>query len=73
MLCPDPARIVAELRAKGKEVDYLLYPDEGHGFSRPENRMAFYAEAERFLSRHLGGRVEPPSEDEAALLEKLRK
>jgi dipeptidyl aminopeptidase/acylaminoacyl peptidase len=66
-------QIVAELRAKGKEVDYLLYPDEGHGFSRPENRMAFYAEAERFLSRHLGGRVEPPSEDEAALLEKLRK
>ena len=66
-------QIVAELRSKGKEVDYLLYPDEGHGFSRPENRMAFYAEAERFLARHLGGRAESPSEDEAALLEKLRK
>ena len=66
-------QIVEALRGKGKEVDYLLYPDEGHGFSRPENRMAFYAEAEQFLARHLGGRAEPPSEDETALLEKLRK
>ena len=65
-------QIVQALRAKGKEVDYLLYPDEGHGFSRPENRMAFYAEAESFLARHLGGRVEPPSEEERTLLEKLR-
>ena len=65
-------QIVGELRSKGKEVEYLLYPDEGHGFSRPENRMAFYAAAEQFLARHLGGRAEPPGEDEAALLGKLR-
>ncbi len=65
-------QIVEALRAKGKDVGYLLYADEGHGFSRPENRMAFYAEAEQFLARHLGGRVEPPSGDESTLLEKLR-
>jgi dipeptidyl aminopeptidase/acylaminoacyl peptidase len=66
-------QIVQALRSKGKEVDYLLYPDEGHGFSRPENRMAFYAEAELFLARHMGGAAEPPSDAEKTLLEKLRK
>ena len=48
-------QIVESLKTKGKEVDYLLFEDEGHGFARPENRMAFYAEAEQFLVRHLGG------------------
>jgi dipeptidyl aminopeptidase/acylaminoacyl peptidase len=66
-------QIVAALRAKGKHVEYLLYPDEGHGFSRPENRMAFYAAAEEFLASHLGGRTEAPSEQEKKLLESLRK
>ncbi len=66
-------QIVAALRAKGKHVEYLLYPDEGHGFSRPENRMAFYAAAEEFLARHLGGRTEPGAEQEKKLLESLRK
>jgi dipeptidyl aminopeptidase/acylaminoacyl peptidase len=66
-------QIVNALRAKGKDVDYLLFADEGHGFARPENRMAFYAAAEQFLARHIGGRAEPPSEAEAALLATLRK
>lgn len=66
-------QIVEALRAKGKEVDYLLFGDEGHGFSRPENRMAFYAEAEQFLARHLGGRAEAPSSSEAERLDGLRK
>ena len=42
---------------------YVLYPDEGHGFARPENRLSFYAVAEAFLSEHLGGRFEPVGED----------
>lgn len=50
--------IVAALRERGKEVEYLLFEDEGHGFARPENRLTFYAAAERFLARHLGGRFE---------------
>ena len=66
-------QIVSALRGKDKDVGYLLFADEGHGFSRPENRMAFYAEAEQFLARHLGGRAEPPSESEAERLVGLRK
>jgi hypothetical protein len=38
---------------------YALYPDEGHGFARPENRISHYAMTEQFLSRILGGRAEP--------------
>ena len=41
----------------------MLFPDEGHGFARPENNMAFTALAEGFLAAHLGGRVEPVGED----------
>jgi len=51
-------QIVAALREKGIDHEYLLFPDEGHGFAKPENRMRFYAAAERFLAKHLGGRVE---------------
>jgi hypothetical protein len=40
-------------------VTYVLYPDEGHGFARPENNIDFTARAEEFLGAHLGGRVEP--------------
>ena len=52
-------QIVNALRERGKEVEYMLFEDEGHGFARPENRLKFYAAAERFLAKHLGGRVEP--------------
>lgn len=51
-------QIVAAMRSKGIEHQYMLFEDEGHGFARPENRMKFYAAAERFLARHLGGRFE---------------
>jgi dipeptidyl aminopeptidase/acylaminoacyl peptidase len=51
-------QIVAALRKAGIDHDYLLFPDEGHGFAKPENRLRFYAAAERFLARHLGGRAE---------------
>lgn len=51
-------QIVKALRDRDREVEYLLYEDEGHGFARPENRLNFYAHAEKFLSKHLGGRTE---------------
>jgi dipeptidyl aminopeptidase/acylaminoacyl peptidase len=51
-------QIVAALEAAGIDHEYLLFPDEGHGFAKPENRLTFYAAAERFLARHLGGRAE---------------
>ena len=56
-------QIVHAMQAKGTPVTYVLYPDEGHGFTRPENRLSFYALAEGFLARCLGGRSEPIGSD----------
>ncbi len=56
-------QIVQAMQQKGIPVTYVLYPDEGHGFARPENRLSFFAIAEAFLSRHLGGRAEPIGDD----------
>jgi dipeptidyl aminopeptidase/acylaminoacyl peptidase len=52
-------QIVAALKEKGIDHTYMLFPDEGHGFAKPENRFKFYAAAEAFLAEHLGGRAEP--------------
>ena len=49
-------RIVAALRARNHDVEYLLFPDEGHGINHTANRIAFMRAVERFLARHLGGR-----------------
>ena len=57
-------QIVEAMRKKGLPVEYLLFPDEGHGFAKPQNRLKFYAAAEAFLARYLGGRDEPPSPEE---------
>jgi len=51
-------QIVAALTANGIDHEYMLFPDEGHGFAKPENRLRFFAAAERFLAKHLGGRFE---------------
>jgi dipeptidyl aminopeptidase/acylaminoacyl peptidase len=51
-------QIVAALAEAGIDYEYMLFPDEGHGFAKPENRLKFYAAAERFLARYLGGRFE---------------
>ena len=39
-------------------MEYLLAPDEGHGFARPVNNLALLMEEERFLALHLGGRFQ---------------
>lgn len=57
-------QMVAAMKANGVPVTYLLYPDEGHGFVRPENNLAFTAVAECFLARCLGGRAEPITAEE---------
>lgn len=48
-------RIAAALRAKGIECEYLVFPDEGHGFVKPDNRLKFFMTAEAFFARHLAG------------------
>jgi dipeptidyl aminopeptidase/acylaminoacyl peptidase len=52
-------QIVSAMKAKGLPVTYVLFPDEGHGFARPENKLAFYGITEGFLSTCLSGRFEP--------------
>jgi dipeptidyl aminopeptidase/acylaminoacyl peptidase len=56
-------QIVEAMKRKGIDYEYMLFPDEGHGFAKPENRLKFYAAAEKFLARHLGGRYEEDTED----------
>ena len=51
-------QIVSAMKSKGIPVTYVLFPDEGHGFARPENNIAFNAITENFLSGCLGGRAE---------------
>jgi dipeptidyl aminopeptidase/acylaminoacyl peptidase len=51
--------MVAALRKAKREVTYVVYLDEGHGFARPENQFDFYGRIEEFLAKHLRGRAEP--------------
>lgn len=51
-------QIVAAMKERGIDYEYMLFEDEGHGFAKPENRLKFYAAAERFLAKYLGGRAE---------------
>jgi dipeptidyl aminopeptidase/acylaminoacyl peptidase len=60
------------MRKNGKAVQYYVFPDEGHGFARPTNNMAFNAASEEFLAKYLGGRFEPPTTVESKLLESIK-
>jgi len=51
------------MKSRDIPVTYVLFPDEGHGFDRPENRTAFNAITEVFLAEHLGGRYQPIGDD----------
>jgi dipeptidyl aminopeptidase/acylaminoacyl peptidase len=52
-------QIVKAMKDRGLPAAYLLYPDEGRGFARPENNLSFSAVAEGFLAKYLGGLYEP--------------
>src|SRR5512147_154710 len=64
-------QIVVALRDRGFPVEYIVAPDEGHGFARPVNSMALYANAEAFLAKYIGGRFQKdkPAEVEKRLTE----
>src|SRR6201991_4767952 len=51
-------QIVAARKERGIDHEYVRYDNEGHGMTKPENRLDFYHRADRFLARHLGGRTE---------------
>ena len=51
-------QIVEALKKHNIPHEYLLFPDEGHGFTKAENRLKLYAATEAFLARYLGGRCE---------------
>ncbi len=59
-------QIVAAMQKHGLPVSYALFPDEGHGFHRPENNIAFFGVAEAFLSAHLGGYYLPLTKEEVS-------
>jgi len=52
-------QIVKAMKERGLPVIYILFPDEGHGFEKPENKIAFYAITEKFLAKYLKGKYEP--------------
>ena len=56
-------QIVNAMREKGIPVTYVLFPDEGHGFQKPENNLSFFAVAEAFLAECQGGRYQPLGDD----------
>jgi dienelactone hydrolase len=56
-------QIVTAMQAQHIPVTYVLYPDEGHGFARPENNRSFIAIAEAFFAKCLGSRCEPIGHD----------
>jgi len=62
-------QIVSAMRERDLPVTYIVFPDEGHGFARPENRLDANARIERFLAEHLGGRAEPEQSIEGSTAE----
>ena len=63
VVAAESEQMVAALERKGAPVTYVTFPDEGHGFAREENRLAFSAIVEAFLAKHLGGRYQPIGDD----------
>ena len=59
-------QIVIALRDRGFPIEYIVAPDEGHGFARPVNNMAGFATIEKFLAKHLGGRFQESMTPEVA-------
>ncbi|MBR0754535.1 S9 family peptidase [Bradyrhizobium jicamae] len=63
VVAAESEQMVDALKQRGVPVTYITFPDEGHGFVRPQNRLAFYGVTEAFLAKHLGGRYQPVGND----------
>ena len=55
-------QIVVSLRDLGRQVEYIVAPDEGHGFAGKENSIAMYTAIEQFFAKHLDGRYKKKCE-----------
>jgi dienelactone hydrolase len=65
-------QIVIALRDRGFPVEYILAPDEGHGFARPINNLALFMASEKFFAQHLGGKYQAGgTADEVARLREI--
>ena len=65
-------QIVIALRDRGFPVEYILAPDEGHGFARPINNLALFMASEKFFAQHLGGKYqEGGTSEEVARLKEI--
>jgi dipeptidyl aminopeptidase/acylaminoacyl peptidase len=63
VVAAESEQMVTALKQRCVPVTYITFPDEGHGFARPANRLAFNGVAEAFLAKHLGGRYQPIEND----------
>lgn len=63
VVAAESEQMVNALKQRGVPVTYITFADEGHGFVRPENRLAFYGVTEAFLAKHLGGSCQPIGND----------
>jgi dipeptidyl aminopeptidase/acylaminoacyl peptidase len=62
VVASESEQMVAAMRQANKPVEYVIYEDEGHRQWRPETKFHFFAKAEEFLAKHLGGRFEPAND-----------
>ncbi|KAI8468869.1 MAG: acylamino-acid-releasing enzyme [Monoraphidium minutum] len=66
-------QMFSAMKARGLDVTYILYPDEGHGLARPQNRLDFYWRADHFFAKHLGGRREAAAKVEGSSAQVITK
>jgi dienelactone hydrolase len=62
VVAAESEQMVEAMLKANKAVEHFVYDDEGHSLSIPSNKIHFYAKAEEFLAKYLGGRFEPPGE-----------
>ncbi|GKQ53073.1 S9 family peptidase [Bradyrhizobium sp. Ce-3] len=63
VVAAESEQMVNALKQRGVPVTYITFADEGHGFVRPQNQLAFYGVTEAFLAKHLGGNCQPIGSD----------
>jgi dipeptidyl aminopeptidase/acylaminoacyl peptidase len=50
---PESDQMVEKLRSLGREVEYVVFDDEGHGFTRRTNQIRAFRLSADWLEKHL--------------------